>query len=426
MSDIFDKCATDEGYFGRFRASGDRFFTLPVIDDIPGPRMKYNDQENIMWSVNNYIGLASDPDIKAAAIEATQKWSISSPMGSRMMSGSTSEHLNLEKSLAEFARKQDAFLFNYGYMGVLGTIIALTGMDDTLIVDKLAHACIVDAAFSAKGGQGGKPQVRFFRHNDMQDLESVLKNVNSKRKGGVMILCEGVYGMTGDLADLKGITMLARRYDARIFVDDAHGVGVLGDQGRGTGDFLGVQDEVDIYFGTFAKSFAAIGGFSATSTSVRDWIAYNARTQVFAKALPMTYVKALQLVLQKVIDGDDLRKRMWERSNSLKEGLQNLGYYIGPGQSPICSVFVPVGDTLEDFAMGMLKYLRTHGIFCTGVVWPVIPPGMVMFRMIPTAAHSEEDVSRTVEVFKNMRDELGIKFPLSNELEGRIGKIFRT
>ena len=425
MIDMFDKCGTDEGYFGRLRAAGDRFFTLPVIDDIPGPHMKFQGEENIMWSVNNYIGLANDPDIKAAALEATEKWSVSSPMGSRMMSGSTSEHLALEKSLAEYAQKEDAFLFNYGYMGVLGTVQALTGPDDTLIVDKLAHACIVDSAFSAKGGNGGKTMVRFFRHNDMHDLESVLKSVNKTRKGGVMILTEGVYGMTGDLADLRGITALARQYDARVFIDDAHGIGVMGEKGRGTADHLGVQKEIDIYFGTFAKSFASIGGYSATSTQVRDWIAYNARTQVFAKALPMPYVKSLQVALKKVADGDDRRQAMWDRSNELKDGLRNLGYHIGTGDSPICAVFTPVGENLEEVGMSMLTYLRQHKIFCTGVMWPVIPPGLVMFRMIPTAAHTKEDVARTVEVFKAMRDDLKVQFPLKDDLVSKINKIFR-
>ncbi len=425
MPDIFDKCATDEGYFGRFRAAGDRFFTLPVIDDIPGPHMNFQGQDNIMWSVNNYIGLANDPDIKAAALEATEKWSVSSPMGSRMMSGSTSDHLALEKSLAEHAQKEDSFLFNFGYMGVVGTVTSLTGPNDTLIVDKLAHACIVDAAFSAKGGNGGKPMVRFFRHNDMHDLESVLKSVNKIRKGGVMILSEGVYGMTGDLADLRGITALARQYDARVFIDDAHGVGVIGEKGRGTADHLGVQKEIDIYFGTFAKSFASIGGYSATSTQVRDWIAYNARTQVFAKALPMPYVKSLQVALKKVADGDDRRKAMWDRSNELKDGLRNLGYHIGTGDSPICAVFTPVGENLEEVAVSMLAYLRKHNIFCTGVMWPVIPPGLVMFRMIPTAAHSQEDVARTVEVFKQMRDDLKVQFPLGDTELDKIKKIFR-
>lgn len=426
MHDIFDKCAGDEGYFGRFRAAGDRFFTLPVLDDIPGPRMKFQGEETIMWSVNNYIGLAGDPEIKAAAAAAVEQWSLSSPMGSRMMSGTSSEHLALEKALAEHARKEDAFVFNYGYMGVMGTITALCGPEDTLIVDKLAHACIVDAAFSAKGGQGGKPTVRFFRHNDMDDLESVLKSVNKNRKGGVMILIEGVYGMTGDLADVPAVTALARKYHARIYLDDAHGVGVIGEKGRGTADHLGVQDEIDIYFGTFAKSFAAIGGYSAATTQVRDWIAYNARTQVFAKTLPMAYVKTLQLTLRKVAEADDRRKTMWERSKQLKSGLRELGYHIGSGDSPICAVFTPVGDKIEDVAMDMLKYLRTHGVFCTGVVWPVIPPGLVMFRMIPTAAHSEEDVRRTVEVYRNMRDDLNIQFPLGDTELTKINKIYRN
>lgn len=423
--DIFDKCATAEGYFGKFRVQGDRFFTLPVLDAVPGPRMKFQGLENIMWSVNNYLGLANDPEIKAAAMEAGEKWSVSSPMGSRMMSGTTSEHLALEKALADYSQKEDAFLFNYGYMGVVGTVTSLCGPDDILVVDKLAHACIVDAAFSAKGGQGGRPMVRFFRHNDMNDLESVLKSINKNRRGGVMILSEGVYGMTGDLADLVGITSLAQKYNARVFIDDAHGIGVMGAKGRGAADYLGVQEKIDIYFGTFAKAFASIGGYSATSTPVRDWIAYNARTQVFAKALPMIYVKSLQLALQKVIGGDDRRTVMWERSNHLKSGLKDLGYHIGFGESPICAVFIPAGDSLDELIMKVLSYLRKNGIFCTGVIWPVIPPGLVMLRMIPTAAHSEEDVARTIEVFRNLREDLKIEFSLADAEIAKVSKIYQ-
>ncbi len=425
MIDIFAKCATSEGYFGELRAAGDRFYTLPVIDDIPGPLMKIQGRENIMWSVNNYIGLANDEEIKAAAIEAAEKWSVSSPMGSRMMSGTTSEHLDLEKSLAEYARKEDAFLFNYGYMGVVGTVTSLCGPDDILIVDRLAHACIIDAAFSAKGGQGGKPMVRFFRHNDMNDLESVLGSVNKNRKGGVMILTEGVYGMTGDLADLRNITMLAEKYSARVFIDDAHGIGVMGDQGRGTADFFGVQDNIDIYFGTFAKTFASIGGYAATSTQVRDWIAFNARTQVFAKALPMVYVKSLQVALTKVINGNDRRAVMWERSRQLKNGLRELGCHIGSGESPICAVYIPAGKSLEELIKKVLTYLRKNGVFCTGVIWPVIPPGIVMLRMIPTAAHTEEHVAETVEVFKRMQKDLHVKFSLAEKEIAKVDKIYR-
>ena len=425
MSDIFDKCATDGGYFGRLRAVKDRFFTLPVIDDIPGPHMKFQGRDNIMWSINNYIGLANDADIKAAAMEATETWSVSSPMGSRMMSGSTSEHMALEKSLAEHAQKEDSFLFNYGYMGVLGTVTALTGPDDTLIVDKLAHACIVDAALSSKSENSGRTAVRFFRHNDMDDLEFVLKSVNKNRKGGLMILAEGVYGMTGDLANLNDITNLARRYDTRIFIDDAHGIGVLGEKGRGTASHLGVQEEIDIYFGTFAKAFASIGGYSATTSLVRDYIAYNARTQVFAKALPMLYVLSLKVALQKVIEGDERRRIMWQRSGELKDGLCELGYHIGTGESPICSVFVPIGERLESIGMEMLTYLRKNDIFCTGIVWPVIPPGLMMFRMIPTSNHTQGDVAQTIEVFKGMRDNLKMRALNSVEL-AKIAKIYRN
>ena len=425
MSDIFDKCATDGGYFGQLRAAKDRFFTLPIIDDIPGPHMKFQGQDKIMWSINNYIGLANDLDIKAAAMEAVETWSVSSPMGSRMMSGSTSEHIALEKLLAEHAQKENSFLFNYGYMGVLGTVTALAGPDDTLIVDKLAHACIVDAALCSKSGNSGRTPVRFFRHNDMDDLEFVLKSVNKARRGGLMILTEGVYGMTGDLADLVGITNLARSYDARVFIDDAHGIGVLGEKGRGTASHLGVQEEIDVYFGTFAKAFASIGGYTATTHSVRDYIAYNARTQVFAKALPMPYVLSLKVALQKVIEGDERRRLMWQRSGELKDGLCELGYHIGAGNSPICSVFVPIGERLESVGMEMLTYLRENSVFCTGVMWPVIPPGLMMFRMIPTSAHTPEDVAKTIEVFKNMRDNLKMRTLRSDEL-AKIAKIYRN
>jgi len=425
MSDIFDKCATDGGYFGRMRAAKDRFFTLPVIDDIPGPHMKFQGDDNIMWSINNYIGLAGDPDIKAAAIRATRIWSVSSPMGSRMMSGSTSEHLALEKSLAAHSQKEDSFLFNYGYMGVLGTVMALTGPDDTLIVDKLSHSCIVDAALSSKSANNSRTSVRFFRHNDMNDLESVLRSANKNRRGGLMILIEGVYGMTGDLANLSDITNLTQRYDARIFLDDAHGIGVLGEKGRGTASHLGVQEGIDIYFGTFAKAFASIGGYSATSTLVRDYIAYNARTQVFAKALPILYVLSLKVALQKVIEAEERRRIMWQRSGELKNGLRELGYCIGTGDSPICSVFVPIGEHTETNAVAMLSYLRKNGVFCTGIMWPVIPPGLMMFRMIPTSVHTREDVFKTVEVFKGMRDNLEMRDLNSTEL-ARIAKLYRN
>lgn len=422
--DIFDKCKTDGGYFGYYRKAGDRDLTRPTMDPMPGKTMQYNGEEVVMWSVNNYIGLAENEEIKAAAAEALQEFGTSSPMGSRMMSGNTQHHQDLEKRLADWSQKEAAYLFNFGYMGVLGVVSSLCGPKDTVIVDKLAHACILDAAGMAKASGA---TIRYFKHNNMKDLESVLKQVNSKREGGVMILIEGVYGMTGDLADLPGICELKEKYDARLFIDDAHGVGVIGEKGRGAGDFFGVQDKIDLYFGTFAKSFASIGGFVAADQDVVDWIAFNARTQVFAKSLPMVYVKTLDKTLDFIIDGDDRRKKMWDNSNKLKEGLKELGYYIGPGESPICSVFTPTGsDDVNGVGVKMVKYLRENKIFVTAVVYPVIPPGLCMFRMIPTTSHTDSEINRTIEVFAAMKKDLGLQDSVNDDDISKINKVYRN
>ena len=419
--DLFDKCRTDGGYFGLMRARNDHYFTRPTLPPIAGRRMEFNGRETVMWSVNNYLGLANHPAIRDVARHAIDEYSVSSPMGARMMTGNTPFHQALEAALAEFAQKEAAILFNYGYLGVLGTIQSLVGPEDTVVMDKLAHACIVDGAFLSRG------QVRVFRHNSAHDLENVLKSVNRKRKGGVMILTEGVYGMTGDLAILPEITALARRYDARLFVDDAHGWGVMGEHGRGTADHFGVQDEVDIYFGTFAKAFASIGGFSASSREVVEWITYNARSQVFAKSLPMVYVQSLHKTLELVASGDDRRERMWQISSSLKSSLKELGYYVGSGESPICSVFIPVRDeTVETVGVRTVSYLRDRGIFVTAITYPVIPLGLCMYRMIPTAEHRPEDVEQTAATFKEMRDELGLDLSIQGEDLAKVRKVFGT
>lgn len=417
--DIFDKCKTDEGYFGMMRVQGDHYFTRPVLPPNAARHMEFHGHGVIMWSVNNYLGLADSPEIKQAALEAVQEYGVSAPMGSRMMTGNTEHHLALERELATYAQKEAAFLFNYGYMGVLGTVASLVRPDDVIVMDKLAHACIVDAAFLSRG------QLRVFKHNSPENLEAVLARVNRDRKGGVMVLTEGVYGMTGDLARLPEIAELTHKYGARLFIDDAHGWGVVGEQGRGTADYLGVQDKVDICFGTFAKAFASIGGFSASTKEVVEWIAYNARTQVFAKSLPMVYVKSLTKSVELVKAGDDRRARMWQRSNELKNGLRELGYSIGPGDSPICAVFIPVRDeTAETVGIRTVKFLRDRGIFITAITYPVIPLGLMMYRMIPTAAHEPEDVQRTVEVFKQMRDELKLELTMDGEDLAKMKKVY--
>ncbi len=409
MNDIFEKCSTDGGYFGQFRASGDRYFSMPVMESVPGKIMKFQGRDCLMWSINNYLGLAENEEIRHAAVEAAKVWGSSGPMGSRMMSGNTVEHLALERELADFSQKEASILFNYGYLGVIGTVGSLVGPDDIIIMDKLVHASIVDAAL---GAVSDRKHIRVFRHNNMSSLEKKLRSAREKTKGGVLILTEGVYGMTGDLARLDGISALKDRYGARLFVDDAHGVGVMGPSGRGTAEHFGVQDGIDLYFGTFAKAFASIGGYTAAKEEVVEWIRYNARTQVFAKSLPMIYVKALQKTLELVRGGSDRRERLFDISRKLSAGLRELGYYVGDVRSPLVPVFIPEGSAA--IAMEWITYLRNKGIFVTGVTYPVIPKNYIMFRMVPTASHTDEDVARTIEAFKSLRDDRNI--PLNYDI----------
>jgi glycine C-acetyltransferase len=382
---------------------------MPVMESVPGKIMKFQGRDCLMWSINNYLGLAENEAVRDAAVEAAKVWGSSGPMGSRMMSGNTVEHISLEKALADFSQKEASILFNYGYLGVIGTIASIVGPDDIIIMDKLVHASIVDAAL---GAVSDRKHIRVFRHNDLSSLEKRLQSAREKTKGGVLILTEGVYGMTGDLARLDGISALKDRYGARLFVDDAHGVGVMGPNGRGTAEYFGVQDRIDLYFGTFAKAFASIGGYTAAKEEVVEWIRYNARTQVFAKSLPMIYVKALQKTLELVRSGRERRERLFDISNKLSTGLRELGYYIGDVKSPLVPVFIPEGSAAT--AMEWITYLRNKGIFVTGVTYPVIPKNYIMFRMVPTASHTDEDVARTIEAFKSLRDDRNI--PLNYDI----------
>ncbi len=404
MIDLFDKCSSDTGYFGQFRAGGDKYFTQPVLEGVPGPHMKFQGKEIIMWAINNYMGLAGHEEVKAAARKAIDTWGTYSPMGSRLLTGNTKKHIALEKKLADFLQKPASILFNYGYLGVIGSITALVGKDDQIIMDKLCHASIVDGTILASMGRRFRP----FKHNDMDNLEFHLQAANRDRKGGILIVVEGVYGMRGDLADLKGICALKEKYEARLFVDDAHGFGVMGENGRGLGEHFGVQDNIDLYFGTFAKAFAAIGGVTAGEQEPVDYIRYNARTNVFAKSLPLVYVDVLATTLDVMIRNPELRQRTWAVARQLQNGLEKLGYDIGDTESPITPVYVPAGSL--ETAMSMIRMLREDfGIFVSGVVYPVVPKGIVLFRMIPTAAHSDEDVETTLDAFKNLRDRLKLK-----------------
>jgi len=398
--DVFDKCYKDGGYLGMFRTAKDRYFTRPILSLYPGPEMEFNGKKMIVWSLNNYLGLASDPDLKKVSIEATKEYGASTPMGSRMLTGNTIEHEALEDRLAKLEDKESSILFNYGYLGVLGTISALVHRSDTIVIDKLVHACMIDATFLA----GGK--YRFFKHNDMNDLEKQLKKANEDRNGGVLVVSEGVFGMRGDLANLPDICDLKEKYDARLFLDDAHGCGVMGENGKGTSEHFGVMDRVDLYFSTFAKAFAAIGGFTAGKEEIIRYIRYNARTQIFAKSLPMIYVKTVNAALDKMEQNPGYRERLWEVAKKLQNGLRELGFSLGDTASPITPVYIS-GE--PEIAKEIIIYMREdQKIFVSGVMYPVVPKGIILLRLIPTASHTYEHIEKTLVAFKNLKDKFNL------------------
>jgi len=396
--DIFEKCNSNAGYFGMFRRLNDHYFSRPILEPTPGRIMEFQGKKCVQWSINNYLGLANNEEIKQIAIDMAKKYSTSAPMGSRMLTGNTQRHIDVEKEFADYLEKESAILFNYGYLGVLGTISSIVGENDIILIDKLAHASMIDATWLSRG------DYRVFKHNDMEDLESKLKKASQNQKGGVLVVTEGVFGMEGDLANLPDICSLKDKYNTRLFVDDAHGFGVMGENGQGVGAHFGVQDKIDIYLGTFAKAFAAIGGVAGSTKAVIDWIQYNARTQVFAKSLPMIYVEVLSKTLDLIKNDKERRQKMWDNSNKLKSGLKELGYKVGDVPSPICPVYVRYDDI--PVAMKLVTMLRNMGIFITGVIYPVVPKDIVLFRMIPTASHTEEDISATLDAFEKVRDEL--------------------
>ena len=399
--DVFDKCKKDGGYLGMFRVAKDKYYTRPILSLYPGTEMEFHGIKTIIWSLNNYLGLATNDEIKKVASDAAAEFGASAPMGSRMLTGNTVVHEELEQKLADFEEKKSAILFNYGYLGVLGTMSAIVHRSDTIIIDKLSHACMIDGTFLA----GGK--YRFYKHNDMNDLEKQLKTANKLGKGGILVVTEGVFGMRGDLANLPAICDLKDQYGARLFVDDAHGCGVMGPNGKGTSEHFDVMDRVDLYFSTFAKSFAAIGGFTAGDTEIIRYIRYNARTQIFAKSLPMIYVKTVDATMDIIQKNPGFRTRLWEVAKKLQNGLREIGFYLGDIASPITPVYVPAEP---EVAMTIIKYLREQkGIFVSGVMYPVVPKGIILLRMIPTAAHTDEQIEKTLSAFKDLRDDFKLQ-----------------
>ena len=402
--DIFDRIRKSTGGpIGQYRDKAEGYFAFPRLEGDLGPHMKFNGQEVLCWSLNNYLGLANHPEIRKVDAEASAHWGLAYPMGSRMMTGQTHLHEELERRLAAFEKKEAAFEFNFGYQGIVSTIDALVGRHDVIVYDAEDHACLLDGIRLHIGSKYK------FRHNDIKDCERVLAKACAEADangGGVLLITEGVFGMTGALGILDQIAALKKKYSFRIMIDDAHGFGVMGPHGRGTSEHFGVMDEIDIYIGAYAKSMAIIGGFVASDKDIIDYLKYNMRSQIYAKSLPMPIVEGCLKRLE-IIDspeGDERRAQLWKVTRRLQEGFRELGFDIGPAEACVTPVHVKAGvNQASNIAVALRE---EYHIFCSVVIYPVIPPGMVIFRVIPTAAHSMEDVERTLEAFRDMKERL--------------------
>ncbi|MDX9783022.1 MAG: pyridoxal phosphate-dependent aminotransferase family protein [Bacteroidales bacterium] len=400
--DIFDRIRNDEGGpLGQYRKKAHGYFMFPKLEGQIQPRMIFNGKEVLAWTFNNYLGLANHPEVRKADADAAAKWGLGYPMGARMMSGQTALHEQLERELAEFELKEDAYLFNFGYQGMVSTIDALVNRHDIIVYDSEAHACIMDGVRLHMG------QRIVYPHNDIEKCEKALARatkLTQETGGGILLITEGVYGMTGDLGILDKIVELKKKYSFRILIDDAHGFGVMGDNGRGTSEYYGVIDEIDLYFGAFAKSMASIGGFVAGDKQIINYLRYNLRSQIYAKSLPMPLVEGNLKRLELIRTRPELREKLWTITRALQKGLRESGFDIGKAEACVTPVFLQ-GNVAE--ATNILVDLReNHKIFCSVVVYPVVPKGVIMFRIIPTAMHSLEDVDYTLNAFGAIAENL--------------------
>lgn len=394
--DIFSKCFGNNGLFKDLADQDNNYFAQPILEGAIGPHMIFQGKKMLVWSINDYLGLANNPTIRTSALHSLEEHGPSSPMGSRLLTGNTIKHLELEEALAQFVHKEKSLLFSYGYLGVLGVISSLVHKQDTIIVDHNSHASIIDGARLVRSD---KRRFRVFRHNDMNHLEQILQEVNRDRKGGILIVTDGVFGMSGELSPLDKICDLKEKYGARLLVDDAHGFGVMGMTGRGTGEFFNVQNKIDLYFSTFAKAFASIGGFVAGDKDIINFIKWNARPLIFAKSLPLVYVSSLKTALEIIKNESDRRTNLWKVSRQLQNGCKQMGLDTGKTQSPITPLFFRCDHEQE---LGkVIYYLREiQNIFVSGVMYPVIPRGQFMLRLVPTALHNEQDVQKTLVAFE--------------------------
>ena len=402
MVDVFEKMEKDGGPIGRHVERAHGYFAFPKLEGEIGSRMKFRGKEMIVWSLNNYLGLANHPEIRKVDAEAAKEFGLALPMGARMMSGNSNYHEQLEQELAEFEHKEDAILLNYGYQGIMSAIDTLCGRHDVVVYDAESHACIID-------GLRLHPGHRYvYKHNDVEDCEKQLERasalIEKQGRGGILVITEGVFGMAGDQGKLKEICDLKKKYQFRLLVDDAHGFGTLGKTGAGAGEAQGCQDEIDLYFSTFAKSMASIGAFIAGPRVIVDYIRYNIRSQIFAKSLPMPIVIGNLKRLELLRTQPELREKLWHNALSLQNGLKERGFDIGKTDSVVTPVYMKGG--VEEASAMVTDLRENYRIFCSIVVYPVIPKGHIIYRLIPTAAHTDKDIEQTLKAFSETKAKL--------------------
>lgn len=397
MKDLFEKIRENRGPIGQHAKESHGYFTFPKLEGEIGPHMIFRGRKRLNWSLNNYLGLANHPDVRKADTEGAAQFGFASPMGARMMSGNSNYHEQLEAGLSALVKKEDTILCNFGYQAILSAIDCLVDRRDVIVYDAESHACILDGVRLHMGK-------RFvFKHNDVEDCEKQLQRATKLAEetgGAILVITEGVFGMRGDQGRLKEICALKNKYTFRLLVDDAHGIGTLGKTGGGTGEEQGCQDQIDIYFGTFAKSFALIGGFISSDENIVEYLRYNMRSQIFAKSLPLALVLGALKRLELINAQPQLKDKLWEITNALQSGLKNAGFEIGLTNSPVTPVYMN-GSIPE--ATNLIMDLRENfDIFCSMVVYPVVPKGMIILRLIPTAVHTMEDVNYTIESFSKI------------------------
>jgi len=399
--DIFEKVLQNLGPLGKYSDLAHGYFTFPKLEGEISNRMVFQGKERLVWSLNNYIGLGNHPEVRKADAEASQDYGLAYPMGARMMSGQTTLHEQLERELAAFVGKEDAFLLNFGYQGMVSIIDSLVDRKDVIVYDSEAHACIIDGLRMHLGKRYVYP------HNNMESFRKQLEHARKMTEttgGGILVITEGVYGMSGDLGKLKEIVAFKKEYNFRLLVDDAHGFGTMGETGAGTGEYLGVQDEIDVYFATFAKAMAGIGAFVASRADIVQYLRYNMRSQTFAKSLPMPMVIGSLKRLELLRNEPGLREKLWAIVNALQSGLKEAGFNLGATESPVTPVFLNGG--LSEATNLTYEMREKYNIFCSIVTYPVIPKGFILIRLIPTSVHTLDDVDYTIQAFKELKAKL--------------------